>query len=39
LGSAVVSWFSRKQKSVALNSAKAEYMASSQAIWIRKLLV
>ena len=29
LGSAAVSWFSRKQKSVALSSAKAEYMATS----------
>jgi hypothetical protein len=28
LGSAVVSWFSRKKKSVALSSAEAEYMAS-----------
>ena len=27
LGSAVVSWFSRKQQSVALSSAKAKYMA------------
>ena len=43
LGSAVVSWFSRKQKSMALSSAEAEYMAASQAsceaIWLRKLLV
>ena len=43
LGSAVVSWFSRKQKSVALSSTEAEYMAASQAsceaIWLRKLLV
>eukprot|EP00253_Pinus_taeda_P004344 PITA_04344 len=29
LGSAVVSWFSRKQNSVALSSSKAEYMAAS----------
>ena len=29
LGSVAVSWFSRKQKSVALSSAKAEYMAAS----------
>ena len=28
LGSAVVSWFSRKQKSVALSSTKAKYMAT-----------
>jgi hypothetical protein len=43
LGSAVVSWFSRKQKSVALSSAKAEYMAASQAsceaLWLRKMLI
>jgi hypothetical protein len=42
LGSAIVSWLSRKQKSVALSSAEAEYMAASQAsceaIWLRKLL-
>jgi hypothetical protein len=31
LGSGFVSWFSRKQKSVALSSAEAEYMAASQA--------
>ena len=43
LGSVVVSRFSRKQKSVALSSAEAEYMAASQAsceaLWLRKLLV
>jgi hypothetical protein len=43
LGSGVVSWFSRKQKSVALGSVEAKYMAASQAscktIWLRKLLV
>eukprot|EP00253_Pinus_taeda_P013051 PITA_13051 len=42
LGSAVVSWFSRKQQSVALISAEAEYMAASlascEAIWLRKML-
>eukprot|EP00253_Pinus_taeda_P023383 PITA_23383 len=42
LGSAVVSWFSRKQQSVALGSAEAEYMAASlascEAIWLRKML-
>lgn len=42
LGSAVVSWFSRKQQSVALSSAEAEYMAASLAscetIWLRKML-
>ena len=43
LGSGVVSWFSRKQKSVALSLAEAEYIAASmatcEAIWLRKLLV
>ena len=43
LGSTAVSWFSRKQKSIALSSAEAEYMAASQAsseaLWLRKLLV
>jgi hypothetical protein len=43
IGSTVVSWFSRKQRSVALSSAEAEYMAASlaacEAIWMRKLLV
>ena len=43
LGSAIVSWFNRKQKSMALSSTEAEYMAASQAnceaIWLRKLLV
>ena len=38
-----MSWFSRKQKSVALSSTEAEYMASSQAscesLWLRKLMV
>jgi hypothetical protein len=41
-GSAIVSWLSRKQKSVALSSAEAEYMAanlaSCEALWLRKLL-
>eukprot|EP00253_Pinus_taeda_P002376 PITA_02376 len=31
LGSAAISWYSRKQRSVALSSAEAEYMAASQA--------
>ena len=31
IGSGVVSWFSRKQKSVALSLAEAEYMASNMA--------
>eukprot|EP00253_Pinus_taeda_P022669 PITA_22669 len=41
--STTVSWYSRKQRSVALSSAKAEYMATSlaacKAIWMRKILV
>ena len=43
LGSATVSWFSRKQKSVALSTVEAEYMASNlasyEALWLRKLMV
>ena len=42
LGSTVVSWFSWKQQSVALSSAKAEYMAASlascEAIWLCEML-
>eukprot|EP00253_Pinus_taeda_P011534 PITA_11534 len=41
LGSAIVSWFSWKQQSVALSSAEAEYMkaslASCEAIWLHKM--
>ena len=41
LGSALISSMSRKQKSVALSTTKAEHiaasMASSEAIWLRKL--
>ena len=43
LGSAAVSWFSRKQKFVALSFAEVEYMATShascEALWLRMLLV
>eukprot|EP00253_Pinus_taeda_P024187 PITA_24187 len=38
-----VSWYNKKQRSVALSSAEAEYMAASlatcEAIWMRKILV
>jgi len=41
--SAIVSLYNRKQRSVALSSAKAKYMTGSlaacEAIWMRKLLV
>eukprot|EP00253_Pinus_taeda_P018020 PITA_18020 len=43
LGSDAVSWYSRKQRLVALSSTEAEYMATSQAsceaIWMQKILV
>ena len=43
IGSTTVSWYNRKQKYVALSSAEAEYMATSQAtceaISKRKILV
>jgi hypothetical protein len=43
LGLGLVFWFNRKQKSVALSSAEAEYMAANQAsceaIWLCKMLV
>jgi hypothetical protein len=42
LGSAMISWQSRKQSSIALSTAKVEYIvacsASCEAIWLRKLL-
>ena len=42
LGSAMISWFSRKQSSVALSTAEAEYIAacsaSCEAIWLQKLM-
>jgi hypothetical protein len=43
IGSTVVSWYNRKQRSLALGSTEAEYMATIQdaceAIWMRKMLV
>ena len=42
LGSAMISWFSIKQSSVALSTAEAEYIAvcsaSCEAIWLQKLM-
>ncbi|KAK6123667.1 hypothetical protein DH2020_042591 [Rehmannia glutinosa] len=42
LGSKVISWSSRKQKTVALSSSEAEYTAitdaACQAVWLRRLL-
>jgi hypothetical protein len=42
LGSAMVSWCSRKQSYVALNTAEVEYIALCvavrEAMWLRKLL-
>jgi hypothetical protein len=42
LGSAMISWGSRKQKSIALSIIEAEYMAASEActevVWLRKLI-
>eukprot|EP00253_Pinus_taeda_P007260 PITA_07260 len=43
LGSASISWMSRKQKSVALSTTEAKYivasMASCEAVWLRKLFI
>ena len=42
LGTKVISWSSKKQKTVALSSAKAEYIAATDAscenIWLRRIL-
>jgi hypothetical protein len=41
--STTISWYNRKQRSMAVSSAEAEYMAMSQvaceAIWMRNILV
>ena len=41
LGSALISWMSRKEKSVAFRTTEAKYIAASiescEAIWLRKL--
>lgn len=43
IGSATIFWHNRKQRSVALSSVEAKYMAASQetceVIWMRKILV
>ena len=42
MGSGVISWFSRKQSCVVLNTAEADYVTtcstSCEAVWLRKLL-
>jgi hypothetical protein len=42
LGSAMISWGSRKQKFVALSIAEAKYIAAceacTEAVWLRKLI-
>ena len=42
LGSAMISWISRKQSSIALRMAEVEYIAacsaSCESIWLRKLM-
>jgi hypothetical protein len=42
LGSAMISWGSRKQNSVPLSTAEAKYIATceacTEAIWLRKLI-
>eukprot|EP00253_Pinus_taeda_P030214 PITA_30214 len=43
IGSTIISWYNKKQRSVALGLTEAEYMAANQAtceaIWMRKLLM
>jgi len=42
LGTNVISWCSRKQSSIALSSAEAEYIAANEAVflsvWLRRIL-
>ena len=42
LGSTMISWFSKKQSSIALSTTEAEYIAacsaSCESIWLRKLM-
>ena len=42
LGTKLISWFSKKQKTVALSSAEAEYIATTnaacEAVWLRRIL-
>ena len=42
LGSGMISWFSRKQTSIALSTTEAKYIAAcstcSKAVWLRKML-
>ena len=38
LGSAPISWLSLKQKVVALSTCEAEYVATCQVVWLRRLL-
>ena len=42
LGSGMISWFSRKQTSIALSTAEVEYIAACsafcKAVWLRKML-
>ena len=42
MGSAMISWFSKKQSSVALSTVEAKYIAacfaSCEAIWLQKLM-
>jgi hypothetical protein len=39
IGSGIISWFNRKQRLVALSSVEPEYMATCEALWLRKLIL